>query len=141
MQWLLKNEPDDEHFDLGLSYIKDHLPEHDKPDSSNTSDEEDFFSDLKHVQETSKQLDAYLACPAEDLSILTSYPAVSSLSLRLNTALPASAACEGLFSAAGSIFSPERGRMDSQDFEKQLLLKLNKDFFQIEEFDQAYRYI
>ncbi|CAK6981098.1 uncharacterized protein LOC127500556 isoform X5 [Scomber scombrus] len=54
------------------------------------------------------------------------------LSLKLNTALPASAACERLFSAAGLIFSPRRGQIDSHNFENQLLLKLNKDFLKFE---------
>lgn len=92
-----------------------------------------FFSNMKHVhtQEKTKQLDAYLACTSEGVDILTSYPAVSNLSLKLNTAVPASAACERLFSAAGLILSPRRG-IDSHNFENQLLLKLNKDFFKFD---------
>lgn len=57
MQWL---------FYLGLSCIKEHLPEHKTPlqptNPSSGSDQADFFSNMKHVhtQETTKQLDAYL---------------------------------------------------------------------------------
>ncbi|KAG5848647.1 hypothetical protein ANANG_G00100950 [Anguilla anguilla] len=130
---------DEDVLKLGLSYIKEHLPDHEplpRPadNSSSASDEEDFFSNMKHVhtQETTKQLDAYVACTSEIVDILSSYPAVSNLSLKLNTALPASAACESLFSAAGLIFSPRRGRIDSHNFENQLLLKLNKDFFKFD---------
>lgn len=103
-------------FFLGLGYIKEHLPDHDEGlhpvDSSSTSDEEDFFSDIRHThtQEAIKQLDAYLTCAA--------YSAVCSLSLKLNTALPASAACERLFSAAGLIF--RRAAISSHNFENQL---------------------
>ncbi|XP_058601183.1 uncharacterized protein LOC131520737 isoform X2 [Onychostoma macrolepis] len=57
---------------LGLHYIKENLPHHDESlqpvdNSSSTSDEEDFFSNIKHArtQETSKQLDAYLSGTAE----------------------------------------------------------------------------
>ncbi|XP_070815808.1 uncharacterized protein [Chaetodon trifascialis] len=86
---------DEEVLKLGLSYIKEHLPDHDEPplrqtDSSSSSDEEDLFSNMKHIhtqETTTKQLDAYLACTAGGMDILTSYPAVSSLSLELNTAL------------------------------------------------------
>lgn len=120
---------------LGLGYIKEHLPDHDEGlhpvDSSSTSDEEDFFSDLRHThtQEAIKQLDAYLTCAAEGVTMLTAYSAVCSLSLKLNTALPASAACERLFSAAGLIFRPKRAAISSRNFENQLLLKLNKEFY------------
>ncbi|KAL7393724.1 hypothetical protein ABVT39_015196 [Epinephelus coioides] len=121
----------------GLCYIKRHLPDHDEslrqspPDSSSASDEDDFFSSMRHghTQDTTKQLDAYLTCAAEGMDMLTSFPAISSLSLELDTVLPASAACKRLFSAAGLIFSPRRGRIDSHNFKNQLLLKLNKDFF------------
>lgn len=124
--------PDDENylFDLGLSYIKEHLPDHDEPplrqtDSSSASDE-------ARTHPGNNNQTTYLACTAGGMDILTSYPAVSSLSLNLNTALPASAACERLFSVTGLIFSPRRGRIDSHKFENQLLLKLNKDFFKFE---------
>jgi len=126
-------------FHLGLGYIKEHLPDHDEPlqqphDSSSTSDEDDFFSNMKHVhtQETTKQLDTYLTCTAGGMDIFKSCPAVAKLSLKLNTALPASAACERLFSAAGLLFSPRRGRIHSQNFENQLLLKLNKAFLKFQ---------
>ena len=44
-----------------------------------------------HAEETRKQMDAYLTCTSEGMDMLTSFPAISSLSLKLNTALPASA--------------------------------------------------
>uniref|UniRef100_A0A3B5PYQ3 HAT C-terminal dimerisation domain-containing protein n=1 Tax=Xiphophorus maculatus TaxID=8083 RepID=A0A3B5PYQ3_XIPMA len=57
---------DEEDVKLGLSCIKEHLPEHKTPlqptNPSSGSDQADFFSNMKHVhtQETTKQLDAYL---------------------------------------------------------------------------------
>lgn len=118
----------------GLDYIKDHLEEEtlNQPpdDGSSGSEEEDFFASMKptHDQEGIKQLDGYLACKADDKDILKSFPFVCKLSLKLSTALPASAAFEPLFSTAGLIFSPRRARMDLHNFENQLLLKLNKRY-------------
>ncbi len=118
----------------GLDYIKHQLEEetlNQTPvDGSSASEEEDFFASMKptHDQEGIKQLDGYLACKADDKVTFKSFPAVCKLSLKVNTALPASAACERLFSTAGLIFSPRRARMDSKNFENQLLLKLNKKY-------------
>ena len=118
----------------GLSYIKTHLPEHDEglrsPDTTaSSSEDDDFFSNVKptHSSEISQQLDGYLAATADGVNTLAPYPAVRNLSLKLNTALPASAACERLFSIAGLLFTPRRGSIHSQNFENQLLLKLNKE--------------
>ncbi|XP_030638641.1 alpha-1,3-mannosyl-glycoprotein 4-beta-N-acetylglucosaminyltransferase B [Chanos chanos] len=68
---------DEDVLKLGLSYIKEHLPDHDEAllqpadKSSSASDEDDFFSNMKHVhtQNTTKQLDAYLMCTAEDVEV------------------------------------------------------------------------
>ena len=56
------------------------------------------------------------------------WPLLKDLFVKTNTALPASAACERLFSAAGRIFMPLRARIGDKTFENQLLLKLNKSF-------------
>ena len=47
--------------------------------------------------------------------------------IKLNTPLPASAACERLFSAAGRVFVPRRGRISDKHFEQQLLAYSNKN--------------
>lgn len=75
-------------------------------EGSQSSEEEDFFSSFKKTGplETSQQLDANLGCPGDTVEVLKSFPAVCQLSLKLNTALPVSAACERLFSVAGLIF-------------------------------------
>ncbi|XP_039649466.1 uncharacterized protein LOC120554574 [Perca fluviatilis] len=119
---------------LGLDYIKSHLKEQvvvNEGGDTYHSSEEDFFSAIKQSssQENTKQLETYLGCPGDTTDVLKSFPAVCCLSLRLNTALPASAACERLFSTAGLIFTPKRARVDSKNFENQLLLKLNKGFW------------
>lgn len=89
-----------------------------------------FFGLMKgNVHETTKQLDAYLANTSTSMDILKSVPTVFNLFLKLNTPLPASAACERMFSTAGHIFSAKRGRLGSKSFENQLLLKLNQNYW------------
>ena len=114
-----------------MDYIKDHLEEplQQLGDGTSSSDE-DFFSamDTSQTQESAKQLDGYLTCSADHMALLKSFPAVYKLSLRLNTPLPASAACERLFNIAGFVFSTRRARLDSRNFENQLLLKMNRKF-------------
>lgn len=118
----------------GMDYIKDHLEEvssHQSPATgSSASDDDDFFASIKKPagQECVKQLEGYLASKVDCKDILKSYPAVCKLSLKLNTTLPASAACERHFSTAGLIFSPRRARLDAKNFENQLLLKRNRKY-------------
>ncbi|XP_067283542.1 uncharacterized protein [Pseudorasbora parva] len=120
---------------LGLDYIRSHLEgqaeNHISEEGSQSSEEEDFFSSLKKTgpPETTQQLDAYLGCPGDPVEVLKSFPAVCKLSLKLNTALPASAACERLFSVAGMIFRPRRACIGSKNFENQLLLRLNQAYW------------
>lgn len=121
-------------YSLGLDYIKSHLKdqaEGNQAESSSASSEEDFFSSIKQTssQENAKQLETYLGSPGDTMDALKTFPAICNLSLRLNTALPASAACERLFSVAGLIFRPKRARIDHKNFENQLLLRLNKAFW------------
>ena len=58
---------------------------------------------------------------------LKSHPIIKSVFLELNTALPANAACESMFSAAGRVFATCRTSMSDEHFEQQLLLRLNHD--------------
>lgn len=58
-----------------------------------------FFSGMRasKAQGGAKQLKAYLSCSADSMDLLKSFPAVCKMSVRLNTPLPASAACKRLF--------------------------------------------
>ena len=51
---------------------------------------------------------------------------LKSMSIKLKTPLPANVACERLFSAAGRVFVPRRGRISDKRFEQQLLAYSNK---------------
>ena len=66
----------------------------------------------------------------EDIDLLHSFSALKKLSIKINTALPVSAACERLFSCGGLLFTSRRARLGGKHFENQLLLKLNKKFTQ-----------
>ncbi len=58
------------------------------------------------------ELDGYLACASDSMDMLHSFPAIKKLPIKVNTALPASAACERLFSCAGLLFTSKRSRID-----------------------------
>ena len=53
------------------------------------------------------------------------FPAIQKNFIELNTALPASVACERLFSIAGRLFRSARCSMTDDHFEHQLLLRAN----------------
>lgn len=132
--WVYKNSPINlnNFFQItALTYLKQHL-ETSKNEGElqrESSDDEDFFSrPLSKTLPSPFELDGYLACASDNMELLHSFPAIKKLSLKLNTALPASAACERLFSCAGLLFTSKRSRIDSVNFENQLLLKLNKRF-------------
>lgn len=117
-----------------MDYIKEHLEDPSFSGDvtrSSSSDEGDFFSALQSSQvnqDGAKQLEGYLALSSDQMTVLKTFPAVCKLSVKLNTPLPASAACERLFSIAGLVFSPRRARLDSHNFENQLLLRINRKF-------------
>ncbi|XP_016114548.1 uncharacterized protein [Sinocyclocheilus grahami] len=122
--------PDAAILKLGLDFIKGNMEENSQLTSDATSsEEEDFFKPLKssQAQQGPAVLDGYLTCAGDDMGVLKTFPPLLKLSLRLNTPLPASAACKQLFSTAGLIFSPKRARISSKNVENQLLLKLNKN--------------
>ena len=94
-----------------------------------SSDEDDLFSSMKSRRsEGTGELEGYLACVSVNMDLLNAFQNIKKLSLKLNTGLPASAACERLFSCAGLLFTAKRARMNSTHLENQLLLKLNKKF-------------
>ena len=98
---------------------------------SNEGDDDAFFFPRKKQSSSGLlQLEEYLSSQSTETSSITTWPLLKDLFMKTNTALPASAACERLFSAAGRIFTPLRARISDQNFENQFLLKLNKSFLQ-----------
>lgn len=93
---------------------------------------DDFFNLLKtenfsesRDKDAEQEVTNYLL-NTTNISGLT--PVMKKLFVRYNTAVPSSAHCERLFSAAGQIFSDRRAKLADKNFEIQLLLKFNKYF-------------
>ena len=94
--------------------------------SSLEEDENDFFFSKKKTGTSELQL--FLDSHNEELSAYVKWPKPRELFIELNTPVPASAACERLFSCTGLILRPHRCSMTDKNFENSLLLKLNKGF-------------
>ncbi|KAL0187585.1 hypothetical protein M9458_014684, partial [Cirrhinus mrigala] len=91
--------------EAALKYVKNHLKtteQESQHQQRESSDDDDFFSrPLSTKLQSPAELDGYLTCASDSMDLLHSFPAIKKLSMKLNTALPASAACEQLFSCAG----------------------------------------
>jgi hypothetical protein len=77
-------------------------------DGSDEADDDAFFTRKKQPSTGLLQLDEYLSSQSTETSSIIAWPLLKDLFIKTNTALPASAACERLFSAAGRIFTPSR---------------------------------
>ncbi|KAK7885917.1 hypothetical protein WMY93_025538 [Mugilogobius chulae] len=85
----------------------------DSTDSSH-SDEDDFFASMRSGIPQAGERERYLSCPSsESMDLLHTFPHIKKLSLKINTGLPASAACERLFSHAGLLFTAKCSQQES----------------------------
>jgi hypothetical protein len=94
--------------------------------TAQTEEDDDFFS-FSGNNGTSDNAESILATYLANscTSIVDLCPAMRAVFIELNTALPASAACERMFSVGGRIFRPARCAMSDEHFEQQLLLRMN----------------
>ncbi len=121
---------------LGISFINEKLENLtdsvvDETDmsSADDQDETDFFpTKNRGSSDNALILRSFLDSPVDNLCDYTRWPLLRKLFIELNTPLPASAACERLFSAGGLIFRPHRASMTDVNFENCILVKCNKDF-------------
>ena len=90
------------------------------PEEVNCDKDDDIDSFFVTVQKPTatvsvlEQLNSYLQQPFGDVESLGLFPQLKELFVRLNTPLPASAACERLFSSTGQIFTPKHHHFGCQ---------------------------
>ena len=75
---------------------------------------------------TKDEIDLYLCDKDKTLSMLDRHPAIKSVFLRYNTALPSSAPVERLFSAAALVLTARRNRISDKLLGYLLLLKIHE---------------
>lgn len=101
------------------------------PKSGKSDDHDDFFIfEQKTVQNESEEeeLQRFLKSNNCNIEMLNDYPKIKKLFIKYNTALPSSASVERMFSVGGSVLTPQRGHLNDDTMEQQILLKINKEF-------------
>jgi hypothetical protein len=125
---------------IGLAFLENKIQQQQQlatnSDGSNSADEaasvselEDDFFTFRSTDSTNGTaesiLSTYIGSNNSSFDELNGSLWLKNIFLELNTALPASAACERLFSVAGRVFMPNRTTMTDEHFEQQLLLRVN----------------
>lgn len=121
---------------LAKTYLEESLGIHSIDSSSDCSDttenEEEFFAfkqkGTKEVESTQEEMYRFLKSSTSNISMLNDYPTIKKLFIKYNTALPSSASVERMFSVGGSVMTPQRGHLQDDLMEYQILLKINKKF-------------
>ena len=96
--------------------------------SEDDKDDNDFFQKKNKASSDASSLRSFLDSPVENLCDYSRWPLLRQLFVELNTPLPASAACERLFSSGGLLFRPHCSSVIDINFENCLLVKCNKSF-------------
>ncbi|KAL4009287.1 hypothetical protein ACER0C_003139 [Sarotherodon galilaeus] len=108
--------------DPNLHFIRHHLDE--ASTNSGLFDKDD--GSMGSGKREAGELERYLSCPfTGGVDLLHGFPHIKKLSIKVNTALPAPGACEGLLSHAGLLFTAKQLQLHSRNLESKLLLKLN----------------
>lgn len=85
-----------------------------------------YFPSLR-ARTVLNEVDSYLQSPETNLvNAFQNLPMMKKIFLKYNTGVPASVACERLFSVGKYIFRPKRNRLSDANFEKLLLCRVNK---------------
>lgn len=114
------------HLSTGLHFIRHHLDTELDEASTNSGlfDEDD--GSMGSGKPEAGDLERYLSCPfTGGVDVLHGFPHIKKLSIKVNIALPASGACEGLLSHAGLLFTAKQSQLHRKNLESKLLLKQN----------------
>lgn len=110
------------------------ISEHDVDSESDDNANSSFFSWTQKKPENiaiETELGDFLKrSPTKKLETLNSTPTLKKVFIKYNTPLPSSAPVERVFSVGGAILSKKRGKMSDEHFEKTMLLKCNKFFWE-----------
>ena len=71
----------------------------------------------------------FLASSRSDVMLVKDFPIAEKIFRQFNTTMPSSADVERLFRHGGTIFNKIRQNMKDENFEKSLLLKMNRDYW------------
>ena len=99
----------------------------DAVESTSEDEDKEFFKSKR--KPSASEFELFLDSPTDEIAIYSRFPKLRQLFIELNTLLPASAACERLFSCAGLIFRPHRCSVKDDNFKNSLLVKLNKEHY------------
>lgn len=141
-------------FQLDMDALDVLAGEEDDPEEQELTAEDPFFGfkssrnqpPVDGAESAKEEVERYLASPTLSPShavqycyakgddgsgqVIRRFPRLSELVLKYNTALPSSAAVERLFSKAGCSFTQLRNRLGDASLEIEILLRVNKKFWQ-----------
>lgn len=102
----------------------------DTAEGEEAPEEEDFFCFERQNSYSSAEqdLEQFLQSNSADLQMLNGFPVFKTLFIKYNTGLPTSASVETVFSVGNIVLRALKGKLGNETFEKQLLLKMNKQF-------------
>ena len=80
-----------------------------------------FFQQPEKVESTQEELYQFLKLNNSSINMLNNYTAIKKLFIKYNTGIPSSASVEYMFSIGGSIMTPQRGYLNDDIFEYQIL--------------------
>lgn len=115
---------------LAASYLEDLLgicSNGSSPDVKQTDSDDNFFNFCQKIHSEEEELQQYLKSNDTNIEILHNYLKLKKHFINYNTPLPSSASVERLFSCGGAVLTPQRGRLNNDTMEHQLLLKINKN--------------
>lgn len=87
-----------------------------------------FEHPITTESESEEELQLFLKSKHSNIEMLNDYPKIKKLFIKYNTSLPSSASVERMFSVSGSVLTPQRGHLNDDTMEQQILLKINKEF-------------